>query len=192
MKHALILIAGIALIVVGVYFFPFGNSAPSVTSFEECVAQGNAVMESYPRQCRDSAGNLHVEDVTADWETSYTNASPDLVQNVSVTAGDTVSSPLTVTGEARGYWFFEASFPVTIVDWDGKIIAEHYATAGTGAPGEEVNWMTEAFVPFTTTITFETPVQVGVINRGAIILHRDNPSGMPENDAAVEIPVVFE
>lgn len=35
-----------------------------VSNFEECVAQGNPVMESFPRQCRDSkTGNSFVEDI---------------------------------------------------------------------------------------------------------------------------------
>lgn len=31
-----------------------------------------------------------------------------------------VQSPLTVSGTARGTWYFEASFPVRLVDTDGK------------------------------------------------------------------------
>ncbi|MFB5631404.1 MAG: MBL fold metallo-hydrolase [Nitrosopumilaceae archaeon] len=38
--------------------------APSITNFEECVAAGNPVMESYPRQCRSADGKLFVEEVT--------------------------------------------------------------------------------------------------------------------------------
>ena len=40
------------------------NSEPSteVTNFEECMAAGNLVMESYPRQCRDGE-NLFIEEV---------------------------------------------------------------------------------------------------------------------------------
>ena len=34
---------------------------PSIDSFEECVAAGNPVMESYPRQCRTSDGKHFVE-----------------------------------------------------------------------------------------------------------------------------------
>lgn len=33
------------------------------TTFEECVAAGNPVMESYPRQCRSADGTLFVEEV---------------------------------------------------------------------------------------------------------------------------------
>jgi len=187
MKYIFAVVAVIVLALVGFFFFQNSTEEPKsiATSFEECAAQGNAVMESYPRQCIDESGNHFVEDVTADWEVSYVNASDDLIRSVNIEVGDSIFSPLVITGEARGYWFFEASFPVVIVDWDGRIIAEHYATA-------EGDWMTEEFVPFTATVEFETPVAVGIINRGAIILKNDNPSGLPENDRALEIPITFE
>ena len=96
----------------------------------------------------------------------------------------TVSSPLTITGEARGYWYFEASFPVVLVDWDGRIIAQGIATA-------KDEWMTEEFVPFEATLTFVADKNV-YSNRGALILQKDNPSGLPEYDDALEIPVVIK
>lgn len=42
-----------------------GLWADSVTNFDECVAAGNPVMESYPRQCMDANGNLHVESISS-------------------------------------------------------------------------------------------------------------------------------
>lgn len=94
-----------------------------------------------------------------------------------------VGSPIEIHGEARGTWFFEGSFPVTVVNWDGLIIGEGIATA----QGE---WMTEAFVPFTAIVSYtlspDTPY-----DRGAVILKKDNPSGLPEHDNALEIPVTF-
>lgn len=114
---------------------------------------------------------------------AYVNASPDLiVVNEFNGEHNGISSPLVVTGRARGYWFFEASFPVVLTDWDGKIIADGYATA-------EGEWMTEDFVPFYFTLTFDKPAYG---ERGTLILRKDNPSGLPEHDAAVEIPVRFE
>lgn len=98
-----------------------------------------------------------------------------------------VESPLSISGTARGTWFFEASFPIVLVDWDGRIIAQHYATA-------EGEWMTEDFVPFTAELTFESPYNEGdpeFMRRGALILQKDNPSGLPEHDDALEIPVRF-
>jgi hypothetical protein len=96
-------------------------------------------------------------------------------------SNDTIKSPLVIKGEAPGIWFFEASFPVTLVNWDGLIITESYATA----KGE---WMTTDYVPFTATLEFETPTYK---NNGALILQRDNPSDLPENDDSLEIPILF-
>lgn len=192
MKYVIILIICAALIGSVWSIFLRGispSTKPSnetaATSFSECAEQGNPVMESYPRQCTDSQGNHFVEDVTADWQSSYTNASKDVIVVDNITAGDEIASPVTITGQARGYWFFEASFPVIIVDWDGRIIAEGYAEATD-------DWMIEDFVPFTATIEFTKPEGTGLINRGTIILQRDNPSDLPENDAAFEIPVIFK
>ncbi|HCM36885.1 MAG: hypothetical protein A3J30_02540 [Candidatus Wildermuthbacteria bacterium RIFCSPLOWO2_02_FULL_47_9c] len=105
-------------------------------------------------------------------------------------ANQTITSPLSITGEARGSWFFEATFPVILVNWDGLIIAQHYAQAR----GE---WMTEEFVPFETTLEFENPAFPGsdethFSRRGSLILQKSNPSGLPEYDDALEIPVWFE
>ena len=107
----------------------------------------------------------------------------DLIRLASPRPNQTVSSPLTITGEARGYWYFEASFPVFLVDWDGRIIAQGIATA-------KDEWMTEDFVPFEATLEFTVDPQV-YSNRGALILKKDNPSGLPEHDDALEVPILF-
>lgn len=93
-----------------------------------------------------------------------------------------ISSPLIITGQARGTWFFEASFPVILTNWDGLIIAEGVATA-------QGDWMTEDFVPFEAELIFDKP-EYG--ERGSLILQKANPSGLPENADALEITVFFE
>lgn len=148
-----------------------------IETFEACVAAGNPVMESYPRQCRTASGRLFVEPIGNELEKN------DLIRITYPRPGTAISSPLTIQGEARGTWFFEASFPVTLTDWDGLIIAEGYASA-------EGDWMTENFVPFTATLTFTKPDLYQ--ERGTLILHKDNPSGLPEHDDALEIPVQFK
>ena len=110
------------------------------------------------------------------------NAS-DMIHVDSPLSGATIKSPLTIAGEARGTWFFEASFPITLTDWDGKIIAQGTAKAGS-------DWMTKEFVPFTATLTF-TPNAKAPSNTGALILKKDNPSGIPANDDSIQIPVVI-
>jgi hypothetical protein len=97
-------------------------------------------------------------------------------------ANTEISSPVSISGEARGNWFFEASFPIVITDWDGRIIGEGHAEA-------QSDWMSENFVPFRASVTFDAPASG---SRGAIILRKDNPSGLPENDDAIEVPVTFQ
>lgn len=106
----------------------------------------------------------------------------DLIQLESPEPLAVIESPLEAAGRARGGWYFEASFPVVLVDWDGLIIAEGVATAD----GE---WMTEEFVPFRATLEFETP---GYGERGALILRKHNASGLPEHDDALEVPIRFD
>lgn len=96
-----------------------------------------------------------------------------------------IKSPLKFSGQARGTWYFEATFPVLIVDWDGRIIAQSYATA-------KGDWMTKDFVAFEGMIEFEDPsFEDTYSKRGAIIFKKDNPSDLPEYDDALEIPISF-
>jgi hypothetical protein len=95
---------------------------------------------------------------------------------------ETISSPLKIEGEAVGSWYFEGSFTVTLVDWDGLIIAENQVTA-------ESDWMTEDYVKFNSELTFETPT---LYKTGAIIFKKANPSGLPENDEYYEMQIKFE
>lgn len=147
----------------------------SVANFQECVEAGNPVTESYPRQCR-ARGQIFTEDIGNELEKS------DLIKLETPRPNQSVKSPLTVKGQARGIWFFEGSFPIILTDWDGLIIGQGIAVA----QGE---WMTEEFVPFAAVIEFEAPKYK---NNGTLILQKDNPSGLPEHDDALEIPVFFE
>jgi hypothetical protein len=91
-----------------------------------------------------------------------------------------VQSPLTVTGSARGNWYFEASFPVQLQDADGNVIASTPAKA-------QGDWMTTDFVPFTATLEFTAPAT----DTGFLVLKKDNPSGLPANDQELKVPVKF-
>jgi len=111
----------------------------------------------------------------------------DLITITTPVPNGVVTNPLVITGKARGNWFFEASFPVILTNWDGLIIAEGVATA-------EGEWMTTDFVPFRAMLEFASPYPEGgqdFMKRGSLILQKDNPSGLPEHDDALEIPVRF-
>jgi hypothetical protein len=105
---------------------------------------------------------------------------PGLIRVDSLKPGDVVASPLTITGEARGTWYFEASFPAHLLDADGKELA----VLPVQAQGE---WMTEDYVPFKATLYFTAPTTP----TGTLVLKKDNPSGLPEHDDELRIPVRF-
>jgi len=96
--------------------------------------------------------------------------------------GAVITSPLRVHGRARGTWFFEGDFPLLLTDAPGRVITEEYATA----KGE---WMTKDFVPFEGTLEFKRPSSG---QRGTLIFKKDNSTGRPEHDDALEIPVFFK
>jgi len=91
-----------------------------------------------------------------------------------------ISSPLKITGRARGTWFFEASFPIQLLDQNGAALAQ---TIGQ-TPSD---WMTNDLIPFTAELKFVAPAG----NTGQLVLHKDNPSGLPEHDASFSIPIRF-
>ncbi|MFA6446013.1 MAG: Gmad2 immunoglobulin-like domain-containing protein [Candidatus Paceibacterota bacterium] len=105
----------------------------------------------------------------------------DMIQVTAPLSSSTVSSPLTITGKARGGWYFEASFPILLLDDSGAPIA----TAIAQAQGD---WMTQDYVPFVATMTFDAPDS----STGTLILKKDNPSDDRRFDASVEIPIRFE
>ncbi len=96
-------------------------------------------------------------------------------------SGQTISSPLQVSGEARGTWFFEASFPIKIIDESGNVLGSSYVQAKS-------DWMTENFVPFSGEVSYVSKVRAN----GFLVLSKDNPSGLPQNDKEVRIPVTLE
>ena len=111
----------------------------------------------------------------------YRNASLENIVIEKPIPNETVAQNFTVEGEARGGWYFEASFPIEVEGADGELLT----TAIAQAQGE---WMTELFVPF------KADVQIPSTYHGpaTVTLKKDNPSGMPENDGSVSYPIVIE
>lgn len=150
------------------------NTGTKGVSFDDCVAKGNPVMESYPRQCRMN-GQTYVEEIGNEL------AKSDLIQVSTPRPNQSISNPLRISGIARGTWFFEASFPVYLYDDNGVELGVGIATA-------EGEWMTTDFVPFGVSFSYEKPTT----QTGKLILKKDNPSGLPEFDDMLYIPVKFE
>jgi hypothetical protein len=95
--------------------------------------------------------------------------------------GAVVGKNFSVIGEARGTWFFEASFPIELLDKDGKVLAVAIAQA-------QDEWMTENFVPFKADIV----VPETYIGKATLVMKKDNPSGLPEHDMSVSFIINIE
>jgi len=104
----------------------------------------------------------------------------DLIHVFTPQANEKISSPFLIKGEARGFWFFEATFPVKLLDDKGNIITQNHAQA-------KGDWMTEDFVPFESELVFEAPTT----QKGWLVLEKDNPSSLSENADELRIPVIF-
>lgn len=136
---------------------------------EEIVCQGTGC------PCAETAESCP-QDCAAPTENDLSN----LIQVEAPVINAKIGSPVTVTGKARGTWYFEASFPVKVYDANNTLL-------GIGVAQAQSDWMTEDFVDFVATITFSTPSTA----TGKLVLLKDNPSGLPVNDNSIEIPVTF-
>lgn len=94
---------------------------------------------------------------------------------------DLIVSPFKIEGEALGSRYFEASFPIRLVDAAGQEIATTVAQA-------QADWMTASYVPFEATVEFSTTSQTGVL-----MFLADNPSGDPKNEKpSFNLPLKFK
>ncbi|PIS34476.1 MAG: hypothetical protein COT37_02315 [Parcubacteria group bacterium CG08_land_8_20_14_0_20_43_9] len=135
-----------------------------IAVFVILVAIGIAVLLDSGKSPEPEDGIIPKPEIVADWP------QPNQI----------VHSPIVIEGEARGFWFFEASFPVKLLDDKGQEIARHYVQA-TG------DWMTADFVPFRGELEYNVMATTSAI----LVLQKDNPSGLPENDKSIEIPIII-
>lgn len=183
-KTILSILLFVVLIGAALFLFMRGRPNPedveedmAITNFEECVAAGHPVQESYPARCSVPGGETFIQDIGNEFEKS------DLIRSDAPRPGARLTSggTLEISGEARGYWFFEGDFPFEIQDPSGKVLMTHYATA-------ESEWMTEEFVPFHAEIVLETDYT----GPATLVLKRNNPSDLRENDDELLVPVIIE
>ncbi|MCW9707028.1 Gmad2 immunoglobulin-like domain-containing protein [Fodinibius salsisoli] len=150
-------------------------------SMEECdFLEGDKVVRKGTLNNHDAEiihhmlGNLTLEEI-GEKETAR-----DMIEVKKPLPNMDVTSPLTVIGKAKGYWYFEGSFTIKLYDAHNNLLAE------TAAQAKE-DWMTEQFVPFEATLTYDAPDD----QRGRLVFERANPSGKAENAQMYSIPVIF-
>lgn len=109
------------------------------------------------------------------------NSLGDLIQVISPKANEKISSPLVISGQARGLWYFEAVFPIRLFDDKGNEISKTQGRALS-------EWATNEFVSFRAELKFTASVGT----YGTLVLEKDNPSGLTQNVQELRIPVQFK
>ncbi len=100
------------------------------------------------------------------------------VELISPQSNELLRNPYRVEGRARGGWFFEATLPVVLKTASGITLVETYGQA-------DEDWMTSDWVNFHADLSFVSNGE----KMGVLIIKKDNPSGLPENEAEVSYPV---
>jgi len=165
----------VCLSIIGTIFLLLSKKEKEPMSFRECLDLNYPIMESYPRQC-NAGGKSFVEDIGNAVQKSnliiLENPKPNAV----------LGNKISLYGSARGYWFFEATFPIDVFDGDGKLLGQGYAQAKS-------EWMTENFVPFEAEINLTEVPQNPL---GTLVLRKDNPSGDSIRDDSLIVPVFLK
>jgi hypothetical protein len=117
----------------------------------------------------------------ASQSTDFTSVKGEIIEVFTPTLNQVVTSPLEIAGKVKGSWSYEASFPLELYDEIGNLIVSYPATL-------QGDWMTEDYVLFTAVMYFEVPEGT---ETGKLMLKKDNPSGLSENDDSVELPIKF-
>lgn len=119
--------------------------------------------------------------IPIDFSTAGSAISSPNLNLFNLKSGAKVTDGFVLVGEAR-LWYFEGDFPVSVADDNGNVIFRGPASA-------QEEWMTDQFVPFQVTLDFDKSPET---KKGKLILQKDNPSGLMENDEVVEVPIRFE
>lgn len=107
-----------------------------------------------------------------------------LIHVTAPVSGATTSDQIEIEGEARGQWYFEATFPVQLRALDNSVITITTASA-------QGDWMTTDFVPFKARIDLSVDAP-DFHGPALLVLMKDNPSGLPENEDSITIPITIQ
>lgn len=181
-KNTIIILVIIIIVIIFVLRFGLGGSEDTWLCEDGAwVKHGVPTGPPPETDCDDQGGDSDSDEQAGDDQTIVDQDLSDLIQVDLPKNDQIISSPVMIKGQARGTWFFEGDFPVILLNQAGKIMAINNARAQT-------DWMTEDFVRFASVFEFPTPTST----LGTLILKKDNPSGLPEHDAEVRIPVEFK
>ncbi len=103
----------------------------------------------------------------------------DLV-SFSILPNSAVHGVISYRGIIKNNYFFEGNIRINILNMNKQILKESHATATT-------DWMTSG------PVSFEGVIDLSMLPKGPAYMeiHNDNPSGLPENDKSILIPIVI-
>jgi hypothetical protein len=173
--YGLGLLAVCTVLFFGFQFIQNKGHTAVISTFEDCVKAGFPILESFPEQCKTKDGKSFTHDVGNQLEYH------DEIIILSPRPGETVKRNLTISGQAKGQWFFEGQFSAELLNDKGESL-------GQTAVKATAEWMTEDFVPFEATMN----ISKSESHNGNLYLRNANPSGLPENEKEIRIPVNIE
>ncbi len=148
-----------------------------IKSFEQCAAEGYPVSQTFPAECKVGR-EVFAQTIQ---KPPSPNSEIDRLRIVNPSPHQLIANPLEIIGQAKGDWYFEASFPIKLLDANNNEVAHITAQA-------QGDWTTSNFVPFTAKLKFNKPTT----STGTLIFQRDNPSGLIKQAEIVTVPVRFE
>jgi len=161
-RFAKIIIALLAIVIIVMAWFLFATPASAPTVTTTATTTSQTASSS---------------------STSPTQPAP-LDQSVVVTSplqNATVSHTFTVAGQAPNVWFNEAVFPIQVRDANDDVI-------GAAQGQAQGDWTVQGPVTFTSEVTVDASYE----GPATLILLKDNPSGLPQNDDSVTIPITIQ
>lgn len=130
-------------------------------------------------QDEDGSGDgFEIEQEASD---SYVSSKGVEINILTPRPGSGVGCPFAVTGIAPSNWAFEGQLPVSLKNSAGEIIMITQANLR----GEWTSSEPGLFVA-----ALDCP-DGGCVGEGVVVVHKDNPSALPENDDSAEFPIVF-
>ncbi len=193
-------IAFVIIVLVSGYFLHNKKVAPpapviTLKNFDDCRDHNFPVIQSYPEQCTGPDGVIYFQDLSEASTSTATSTGNILATSTfsyksdvfltNLSKNQIITSPLHIEGQAKGNWYFEASFPIKITNSKGAILGQGLAKA-IG------DWMSTSTVPFSADITFVVHLSPNASTTGYIVFSKDNPSDIPANGDSFKIPVVFK
>ncbi len=167
----------------------FGSKLNTVLLFILIVMMGFALRFMYqdkdkyiysPFIGKDNITGGEVENSVGIDKSKILGNKDDLI-SFSIWPNSKVHGVVSYRGGIKNNYFFEANIRINVLDMNKKVLKSDFATATT-------EWMTSGPVSFEGSFDFS-----GLPKGPAYFeIQNDNPSGLPENDKSILIPIVVE